>query len=343
MQNPFRTIARAQKLVRTGRPFAAATALHTLLAPPPAKPRAAPKRRTKPPLPARPAPGTFVQGRHTSAQGEMIYKLYTPVGSNRRKLPLVVMLHGCGQSADDFAAGTAMNRLADEYGFLVLYPEQSRQANFGRCWNWHRPGDQVRSGEPKTIAALTRDIAVICHAHPGRIYIAGISAGGAAAAITAAAYPELFVAVGVHSGVARGDITTLTGALGAMRSGNGGGTGKARTPPPTIVFHGDRDKIVHPANAAGFLGHLRRSTTKPLVSRVSHGRSAGGRDYTCTVHAHADDAVVLEDWVIHGSGHAWSGGSVAGSHTDPAGPDASREMIRFFLARRRPTAPKHAA
>ncbi|CAN7638911.1 PHB depolymerase family esterase [Phenylobacterium sp. LjRoot225] len=302
----------------------------------PAKRRAA----SKPAPERRPVPGTFVDGRYSNPHGGVAYKLYTPRGSARRRLPLVVMLHGCTQSAADFAAGAGMNRLADELGFLVLYPEQSASANLGRCWNWHRPGDQERGrGEPAVIAGLTRHVIALCKANPARVYIAGISAGGAAAAIIAAAYPEIYVAVGVHSGLARGDVSTLGGAISAMRKGGAtSAVSKTRPPLPTIVFHGDQDSVVHPSNAAGFVSHLRRSSSLPLNSHETRGRSRKGRDYTRKEYRRGAGPVLLEDWTVHGSGHGWSGGDAAGSYTDPAGPDASREMMRFFLSRRRPVA-----
>ena len=204
---------------------------------------------------ARPVPGSFVDGNFIGPHGSLDYKLYTPQGPARR-LPLVVMLHGCSQSAADFAAGTGMNALADELGFLVLYPQQSAAANLGRCWNWHRPGDQEKgSGEPAAVATLTLQIIANCKANPARVYIAGMSAGGAAAAIIAAAYSELYAAVGVHSGLVRGTVSTLGGALSAMRNGPGGDIGGAATHfVPAIVFHGDQDRVVHPSNATGFSG-----------------------------------------------------------------------------------------
>lgn len=355
--NPFRAMAKAQRLTRAGRPLLALLALQKLVTPPKPKRKARPKPKAKhakspvtrkapaSPQPRRPKPGTFEAGRFESPHGPLAYKIYTPIGSARRRMPLVVMLHGCGQSAGDFAVGTGMNRLADEMGFLVLYPEQSPSANFGRCWNWHRAGDQQRdAGEPAAIAALVRHMASLCKANPARIYIAGMSAGAATAAITAAAYPELFAALGVHSGLIAGTVTTLSGALAAMRDGAGGTkAGGARRPPlPTIVFHGDHDRTVNPANARGFVDRLWDSRKQPIVKKEERGRSAGGRDYTRTAYAHAAGPVMLEDWVIHRSGHAWSGGHRAGSHTDPAGPDASREMVRFFLARRRSVLAKRA-
>ena len=347
MKNPFRTLLKASRLARKA-PVSAAIALQRALlsavakpkrgkpGPAPAKRRAPLKKRVA----VRPQPGSFVDGQFSNAHGRLAYKLYTPRGSSRRKLPLVVMLHGCTQTAADFALGTGMNTIADELGFLVLYPQQSVAANLGRCWNWHRPGDQKRdAGEPALIAGLTRQILATCKANPARVYIAGISAGGAAAAIIASAYPDLYVAAGVHSGVAQGDITTLRGAVSAMRTGIAADAScPAERPPPTIVFHGDQDNVVHPANAAGFLSQLRRSGANAVTGKPTTGRSIGGRGFTRTATTDSAGRVLLEDWVVHGSGHAWSGGNAAGSHTDPAGPDASREMLRFFLERRRAVA-----
>ena len=349
MKNPFKTAAKVQRLMRAGRPLSAALAFGALLSVKPAKARVktGPAKRKPRPSPkaaaTRPAPGTFEAGRFIGAQGELQYKLYTPIGSARRRMPLLVMLHGCGQSADDFATGTRMNSLADEFGFLVLYPEQSPTRNLARCWNWHRQEDGKRGhGEAAAIAALTRNIAAPTHANPARIYIAGLSAGAAAAAITASIYPELYVAVGCHSGILPGKMRTLACALATMRQGaRASETGKTRRPRPTIVFHGDQDQTVHPSNADSFLNHLRRSSAKPLQSSVEHG-SEGGRTYTRTVHGHRGDAPLLENWTVHQSGHAWSGGNRAGSFTDPGGPDASREMVRFFLARKRAVRPASA-
>lgn len=232
-----------------------------------------------------------------------------------------------------------MNDLANELGFLVLYPEQSATANLARCWNWHRPVNQRRGmGEPALIAALTRHVVTLCKANAARVYIAGISAGGAAAAIVGAAYPDLFVAVGVHSGIAHGNISTLLQARSAMQNGvstESDVRGTKAAPLPTIVFHGDQDGTVHPANATGFVSTLRRSSDVPLHIQEVTGRSDGGRNFTRSVYRIGGGKVLLERWTIHGTGHAWSGGKVTESYTDPAGPNASREFVRFFLARKR--------
>lgn len=295
------------------------------------------RRKTGASRPLRPAPGSFLGDTFTCPEGELSYRFYTPKGSAGRRMPLVVMLHGCSQTAADFAVGTGMNRLADELGFLVLYPQQSPTANIGRCWNWHDPRNQARGkGEPAVIAALTRHAIRLGRANPARVYIAGISAGGTAAALIGAAYPDLFVAVGVHSGVPMGSIRSLRGAMAAMR-GKQRAKLTARLPPqlPTIVFHGDNDRVVHPSNAGGFLANLERSRPGPLTCHITSGRTARGREFTRRIHQTRSGRTLLEDWTVHGSGHGWSGGRAAGSHTDPAGPDASREMLRFFLGLRR--------
>ncbi len=348
MRNPFMAIRKASALSRRGRPLAAAIALQQALLPNPAPKRkraaAKPKRtkvtpigdRTAPARPPRQAPGSFVTGRHDGGFGTIAYKLYTPTGPTNRRLPLVVMLHGCTQSATDFAAGSGMNALADELGFLVLYPEQSPAANLNRCWNWHRPVNQrCGSGEAAAIAALTLHVIRASRANRARTYIAGISAGGTTAAITASAYPDIYAAVGVHSAVASGKIRTLHGAISAMQKGGSQPTrNKAARSLPTIVFHGDCDKVVHVSNANAFVGTFAGSAKRPVKGQLQHGRSDGGRDFTRTVYPSTAGQAACENWTVHGGGHAWFGGKRAGSHTDPAGPDASREIIRFFLTHR---------
>lgn len=277
--------------------------------------------------------GTLTRGhfRHPSA-GQRDYLLFSPpaeAGAGPR--PLVVMLHGCTQNADDFAAGTRMNELASEAGFHVLYPDQSRQHNPQGCWNWFKHNHQQRErGEPAVLAGMVREVARQHDIDPDRIYVAGLSAGGAMAAILGRRYPDLFAAVGVHSGLAAGAARDLPSALAAMQRGAPGQLGSSRSI-PTIVFHGDRDTTVHPDNAA----HVMNG-----AGHAGHGQGerierAGLRSSTRRVHRAADGRIVAEQWLIDGAGHAWSGGSPAGSYTDPQGPDASAEMWRFFRQHRR--------
>ena len=229
-----------------------------------------------------------------------------------------------------------MNALAEAQGFLVVYPAQSPSANAQKCWNWFSPHDQQRDrGEPALIAGITRQILREHAADPRRVYVAGLSAGGAAAAIMAQAYPDLYAAAGVHSGLACGAARDMPSALAAMRQG--AATAPARPGPranqrsvPLIVFHADGDQTVHPRNAEQVIAQS--AATGGLRSETQRGQVPGGHAYSRRVFTDAAGQAVMEQWVVHGGGHAWSGGSAAGSYTDPRGPDASREMLRFFLA-----------
>jgi poly(hydroxyalkanoate) depolymerase family esterase len=292
-----------------------------------------------------PEGGKFIEATYSNPAGTRAYKLYIPSGYHGQALPLVVMLHGCTQSPDDFAAGTRINLIAEEQTCLVVYPAQLTEANAAKCWNWFRPSDQRRGqGEPSLIAGITRQVMRDYSVDPQHVYIGGLSAGAAAAAVMGATYPDLYAAIGVHSGLAWGAANDLPSAFTAMRqgdlpafSGSGDipmllGHGSAV---PTIVFHGDRDNTVHPRNGDHVIAQKR---TTDLQKKVHRGRVPGGHAYTRTIHTDASGRAILEHWEIHGAGHAWSGGSPAGSYTDPRGPDAAREMLRFFLDHSNPKA-----
>jgi poly(hydroxyalkanoate) depolymerase family esterase len=284
------------------------------------------------------AAGAFVSGQYANAAGERAYKLYVPSSYvDGQSLPLIVMLHGCTQAPDDFAAGTQMNAVAEEHRCFVLYPEQSTAANHSRCWNWFRREDQVRNrGEPAIIAGMTLEIVERYGIETRRVYVAGLSAGGAMAAVMAVTYPELFAAVGIHSGLACGSAHDLPSALAAMRGMPTAAPGAAPChATPTIVFHGDHDKTVHPRNGADVIARSTHHAGGPggQVSR-ERGQAPGGHAYTRAVHRDAAGRVLLEHWLVHGGGHAWFGGSRAGSYTDARGPNASVEMVRFFLSGR---------
>ena len=274
----------------------------------------------------------FIERTYSSPAGSRTYKLFIPSCYREQPLPLVVMLHGCTQSPDDFAAGTRMNFLAEEQNCFVAYPAQPSRANQAKCWNWFRTGDQQRGrGEPALIAGITHQIMDDYLVDRKRVYVGGLSAGAAAASVMGATYNDLYAAIGIHSGLACGAATDLPSALVAMRQG--GHDHKVisgdRPPVPTIVFHGDRDTTVHPNNGDQILEQsVRTMSTRKNVHR---GQVPGGHAYTRTVISDARGRGVLEHWNIHGAGHAWSGGSPAGSYTDPRGPDATREMLRFFL------------
>ncbi len=282
--------------------------------------------------PAEQLPGEFVDGSYSNAAGTRSYKLYVPSGYKGEPLPLVVMLHGCTQDPVDFASGTQMNVLAEELQCLVVYPAQSQQANVQRCWNWFSALDQQRDqGEPSIIAGITRKVMVSHAVDEQQVYVAGLSAGGAMATIMGTLYPDLYAAVGVHSGLPFASAHDLPSALAAMK-GNFGRQPAPGRAIPIIVFHGDKDTTVHPANGDELIAQGVRHAARQIV--IEPGKVPDGYAYTRTVHHRADGTPQAEQWLIHGAGHAWSGGSSRGSYTDGKGPDASREMMRFFRTKR---------
>jgi poly(hydroxyalkanoate) depolymerase family esterase len=287
-----------------------------------------------------PESGKFLARSYSNQVGTRAYKLYVPSGYRGQPLPLIVMLHGCKQSPDDFAAGTRMNLRAEDHDCFVAYPAQAASANVSKCWNWFRPGDQQRGqGEPSLIAGITCQVMSDYSIDPDRVYAAGFSAGAAATAVLAATYPDLYAAIGVHSGLACGAASDVASAFAAMRqnqrtarSGRRSGRGASSRMVPAIVFHGDQDTTVHPHNGNQVIGQLREAPNIDLRPTLQAGRVPGGRAYSRVIlHHDASGRAIFEQWVIHGAGHAWSGGSPAGSYTDPQGPDATREILRFFL------------
>jgi poly(hydroxyalkanoate) depolymerase family esterase len=266
------------------------------------------------------APGRFIKRTYSNEAGTRAYKVYLPAGYGGQSLPLVVMLHGCKQTPDDFAVGTRMNELADELGFLVAYPAQAWTANYSKCWNWFRPRDQRRdTGEPSLIAGITRQVIARYRVDARRVYVAGLSAGGAMAAVMAATYPDLYAAAGIHSGLPYASARDAVSAIAAMRGARA--EAAALLPEvPTIVFHGDRDTTVH---------HRHGDYGIPGAQLRSESGEAGGRAYTRTLYRSARAKV--EHWLVHGAGHAWSGGNPDAPYADGKGPDATREMLRFFL------------
>ncbi|GAC1503353.1 MAG: PHB depolymerase family esterase [Steroidobacteraceae bacterium] len=274
----------------------------------------------------------FIEGTYSNTAGSRTYKLFVPTGYQGQPLPLIVMLHGCTQCPDDFAAGTRMNFLAEEQNCLVVYPAQRSDANPSKCWNWFRSADQQRGvGEPSLIAGITRQVMQDYSVDPKRVYIGGLSAGAAAATVMGVTYSDLYAAVGIHSGLAYGAATDMPSAFAAMRQGASGRRGLSNNGSaiPAIIFHGDRDTTVHPDNGS----RVREQAigTMSTQKTVHRGQIPGGHAYTRTIHADGQGREILEQWNIHGAAHAWSGGSPAGSYTDAQGPDATREMLRFFV------------
>jgi len=297
------------------------------------------QRETAPPLLYRGKAGIekyrtgFFSRTFSNAFGARNFKLFVPTSYRGEALPLIVMLHGCTQSPDDFAAGTQMNLLGEEEGFFVLYPEQPRSANGQKCWNWFNRKDQQRDmGEAALIAGITKKVLQDYTVDHGRVYVAGLSAGGAAAAIMGQCYPDLYAAIGVHSGLACGVATDIPSAFAAMRNGGKSSKTIRGNLVPTIVFHSDKDATVHPINAEQVIAQAGGGQYFRQIK--IHGHIQDGHAFTRTIHSDAEGTVFLEQWLIHGGGHAWSGGSKAGTYTDPQGPNASREMLRFFFDHR---------
>jgi poly(hydroxyalkanoate) depolymerase family esterase len=292
--------------------------------------------RKTPPV-AVPEGADYLTRTFTSPAGSRDYKVYVPSGAEGRTLPLIVMLHGCTQNPDDFAQGTGMNRLAEEHGFIVAYPGQPSSANHSACWNWFHPAHQMREGgEPSIIAGVTRAVMAEFSVDGARVYVAGLSAGGAMAATMSATYPELYAAAGIHSGLPHRAAADLPSAFAAMRGTSNPAASRrtksrAKGRVRTIVFHGANDKTVDPSNAEAILADLRAGLSE-LGREARDNGVAGGRAYTRTIVTDARGVPHAECWTIDGLGHAWSGGSPEGSFTDDQGPDASREMLRFFLA-----------
>jgi len=273
---------------------------------------------------------TFLAGSFRNSAGQRSYKLYVPPGAGARPMALIVMLHGCTQDADDFAAGTAMNEAARTQGFYVLYPVQPREANPQKCWSWFKHNHQQQGrGEPAILEGMTRSVMEKHAIDPRRVYVAGLSAGGAMAAILANAYPGLYAAAGVHSGLAPGVASDLPSALAAMKGAGRPGPIQASSGVPTIVFHGDRDGTVHPANAQAVVAACAGASAQVDTRRVQG--IGNKRDSTRHLYRNPAGDIIAERWEIHGAGHAWAGGTASGSYTDQAGPDASAEMLRFFF------------
>jgi poly(hydroxyalkanoate) depolymerase family esterase len=288
-----------------------------------------------------PAEGRFTAHRFDGDARALHYKLFVPAGLGSAAPPLIVMLHGCTQSPDDFARGTRMNALAQEHGYVVAYPAQSQTSNPGKCWNWFRNDDQQRGqGEPALIAAMTRHLVARHGLDARRVYVAGLSAGGAMAAVLAGTYPDVYAAIGVHSGLPLGAAHDLPSAFAAMKQG---AAPRSSAPPapteavPAIVFHGDRDATVDPRNGAAVVAQSIGTSAHDIAQRatIERGSAPGGHSFTRTLYTNAAGNVVAEQWLVHGAGHAWSGGDPSGSYTDPSGPDASEQMLRFFSERAR--------
>jgi poly(hydroxyalkanoate) depolymerase family esterase len=277
-------------------------------------------------------PGSWLEGSYANSAGQRDYRLYVPSGYHAgQPVGLLTMLHGGTQTAEDFAAGTRMNELAERHTFLAVYPEQSATANPMRYWNWFQPAHQHRgTGEPSLIAGLTSHVMGEYSLDATRVYVAGFSAGAAMAAVMAACYPDVYAAVGVHSGLAYGVAKDVASAFKAMKQGAPASGRAGAGTVPLIVFHGDADPTVDDVNAKGLVEGRLRVADGRYQPRTTRDQVSGGREYTRAVFSDGEGIPVVEQWTVHGGGHAWAGGSPLGSYTDPLGPDASTELVRFF-------------
>jgi poly(hydroxyalkanoate) depolymerase family esterase len=275
----------------------------------------------------------FLKRAYRGAAGALNYRLYVPADHERRDLALVIMLHGCTQNPEDFALGTQMNGLADEFGLIVAYPHQTRRANPSGCWNWFDPRHQRRgSGEPAKLAGLAQELMREFGVGKDRVFAAGLSAGGAMAEVLAATYPDVFDAVGIHSGLAYKSAVDVPSAFAAMKgtaSGLAGPQGANARGCRKIVFHGLADSTVHPVNGGRILDEAERGAGPLKRNDLDWGSEAGR--VSRTVLEDPEGRPVVERWLVEGGGHAWFGGDPRGSYTQSVGLDASRVMVRFFL------------
>lgn len=264
--------------------------------------------------------GDWHDGQIDDARRHLDYRLFLPKHMASRPA-LIVMLHGCRQSAAEFAHDTDMARLAALHGFPMCFPQQNLTANPLRCWNWFDPRHQGQTGEAALIMQLVADLSQEYGIGPARVFVAGLSAGGSMAAILGRAFPQQIGAVGVHSGVPTDAAETITAAIHAMETGDTGARGPG--PSRTIVFHGTADDVVTSSNGDRIA----------FADKPGQGRRLWIRERSCHrfVIPPTSKHAAAEYWRIEALGHAWSGGKSGGNYVDPLGPDATQEMLRFFL------------
>jgi poly(hydroxyalkanoate) depolymerase family esterase len=301
--------------------------------------------------------GKWISGTATNASESRTYQLWVPASYDQKKrVPLVMMLHGCMQNPQGLAAISGMNEIAEQNNFLVVYPEQTAVANPLRCWNWFDPKHQMReAGEPALLAAVIKQVFASYRVDTARVYVVGISAGGAMANVMGVSYPDLFSAIGVSAGLEFKAATTVEGGLAAMKQGGPdpaqqgllafkamGASARTRRRMPVIVFQGEADPYVNPANAEQLIqqwvstnNHLANTRIDYKViaqpAQTVEGSVAGGYAYTRSIYQDGAGRNAMEKWIVKGLGHAWSGSPAAGLFADPKGPRASQEMWRFFV------------
>ena len=298
--------------------------------------------------PATNLPGTLTNGSYTNSAGSRKYEVYVPSTYKAgTALPLVVALHGCTEQIDVFRQLTRLDALAESRGFIVVFPGQTPSANSQSCWNWFSAANMQRgAGEPSIIAGITRAVQQRYSVDPKRTYVLGFSAGGAMATVMGATYPDLYAAVGSGSGCEYNGLPCV-GAPGPDPVASGqaayramGGFARAM---PVIVFQGDADTTVVPANGEQVVAQWqvtddwaddgsRNGSIPPQPSSTANGNVAGGRSYTVTRYGDGHGGELIQSWVVHGMNHAWSGGCSCEPYADPTGPNESAKMLDFFLA-----------
>jgi len=279
--------------------------------------------------PAYPPDEKFTSRSYRGPAGTLNYRLYVPADHATREFALVLMLHGCTQNPEDFALGTQMNSLADEFGLIVAYPHQPQSANASGCWNWFDKRHQHRgAGEPAELAGLAQSLGREFGIGRERTFVAGLSAGGAMAEVLAATYPDVFDAVGIHSGLPYKAATDVPSAFAAMKGAPGAPALRVVNPTECrkIVFHGAADATVAPVNAMRIL-----EQADGRLNRIDLDSEIEGRRVDHTVLRDPAGQRVVELWFVEGGGHAWFGGDSRGTYTERVGLDASRIMVRFFL------------
>lgn len=305
------------------------------------------------------AAGSFERFEFVSEAGSRTYKLFVPAGLPAGPVPLLVELHGCNSDADEEARWSRFNTLAPAFQLLIAYPEQSEEANGSRCWNWFQPDHQSRDrGEPALIAGITREIMARHAVDPARVYIGGISAGGAMANILAVTYPDLYAAA-MHYASCQYRGTTCTAAVAALPPELAGeiayrAMGEHARVVPVLVLQGDRDPLVPFPNAEQIVGQWLASddwsddgANNGSIARApadtTMDQVPGGYRYEIDTYRDAAGCIIVRRWLVHGLGHAWSQGESDGSprdafFTDPLGPDLSSATLEFLLSHPRPVA-----
>jgi poly(hydroxyalkanoate) depolymerase family esterase len=294
--------------------------------------------------------GRVMAGSYANSAGTLAYEAFVPDsvgGEGGKRVPLVVALHGCTQTAAGFRALTRLDELAAKRGFVVVFPEQPKSRNQLGCWNWFQQDHMQRgAGEPSMIAGITNEVLQRYPIDPDRVYVTGLSAGGAMASVMGATYPDLFAAIGVAAGCEYAAGAACAGYKGTDPEQSARAAyqamGSLARPVPFIVFQGDKDKTVPPENADQLVQSgqaiadwaddgARNSSIPARPSRTSAGWNQGGRSYTLRHYKDGHGHELAQYWMVHGMEHAWSGGDATQPYADPAGPDATAAMYDFFM------------